>query len=466
MDDYFECHAASKADKKTQKPAQDYWPYADDDLTCNWVLFSYMSLKAVPGTNDIFSQAKEFAFREPVFRFITQTAEKVLTSSGAQMIHTPIFEYAEVLQKSVGVTSDIVVKKELYMFEDRGGRVLGLRPEPTAGVMRAYLEHGMKVWPQPVRLFTWGPIFRAERHQKGRYKQFHQVDYEAIGLTDPLVDAECIALMYRIYREVGLNDLEVKLGSVGDPEDRLRYNAYLRETFQPHLDRLSEDSRVRVETNPMRILDSKSEGDQALIAELKVKPLLEYLGPEARGFHGSVAKYLDALGVPYSVDPSIVRGLDYYVRTAWEIHHAKIGAKSALGGGGRYDGLAEMLGGPKGVGGVGFGIGIERVAIALEGEGVQLPSEPSPDLYLVPLDETAKTEALSLANRLRPKFRVELGYSVKKIGKAIEDASKRKARYVGLLGEGERSRATVTLKHLDSGQQTEVKLNELEQRLI
>lgn len=414
-----------------------------------------MSLKAVPGTNDIFSQAKDYAFREPIFRHITKTAEKVLLSSGAQIIHTPIFEYAEVLQKSVGATSDIVVKKEMYMFEDRGGRILGLRPEPTAGIMRAYLEHGMKVWTQPVRLFTWGPIFRAERHQKGRYKQFHQVDYEAIGSADPLVDAECIALMYQIYREVGLQDLEVKLGSVGDPEDRLRYNAYLRELFAPYAERLSEDSRVRVEANPMRILDSKSEGDQALIAELKVKPLLEYLGPEARAFQDAVARYLDGLGVPYSVDPSIVRGLDYYVRTAWEIHHAKIGAKSALGGGGRYDGLAEMLGGPR-VPGVGFGIGIERVAIALEGEGINLPADLKPDLYLAPLDEAAKLEALSLAMQLRPEWRVEVGYSVKKVGKSIEDALKRGARFVGLLGEGERAKGVVAIKNLETGIQTEV----------
>lgn len=214
-------------------------------------------LKSVPGTNDIFSQSKEYAFREPVFRYIVETAQKVLASSGAQPIHTPIFEYAEVFQKGVGLTSDIVVKKEMYVFEDRGERLLALRPEPTASIVRAYNEHGMKVWPQPVRLFTWGPIFRAERHQKGRYKQFHQVDYEAIGSADPLVDAESIALMVKIYRELGLQGLEVKLGSVGDPEDRLRYNAYLRELFRPHVKRLSQDSQARLESNPMRILDSK-----------------------------------------------------------------------------------------------------------------------------------------------------------------------------------------------------------------
>jgi len=421
-------------------------------------------LKSVPGTNDIFSQSKEYAFREPVFRYIVETAQKVLASSGAQPIHTPIFEYAEVFQKGVGLTSDIVVKKEMYVFEDRGERLLALRPEPTASIVRAYNEHGMKVWPQPVRLFTWGPIFRAERHQKGRYKQFHQVDYEAIGSADPLVDAESIALMVKIYRELGLQGLEVKLGSVGDPEDRLRYNAYLRELFRPHVKRLSQDSQARLESNPMRILDSKDPGDQALLGELQVKPMLEFLGSESSAFHQAVQRYLERLGIPFHVDPSIVRGLDYYVRTAWEVHHRRIGAKSALGGGGRYDGLSEMLGGPR-VPGVGFGIGIERVAIALEEEGISIPPDPSPDLYLAPLDEAAKGEALSLAERLRPKFRVEIGYSVKKVGKALEEALKRGARYAGFLGEAERQKGVVALKHLASGEQREVRWEALEEAL-
>jgi len=412
-------------------------------------------LKAVPGTNDVFAQAKEYPFREPVFRYITQTAEEVLRSAGAQMIHTPIFEHLEVLQKGVGLTSDIVVKKEMYTLLDRGGRVLGLRPEPTASIVRAYNEHGMKVWPQPVRLFTWGAIFRAERQQKGRYKQFHQVDYEALGLSDPLLDAEAIALMVRIYKTLGLKELEVKLGSVGDPQDRQAYNQYLRELFRPHAERLSEDSRVRLEANPMRILDSKSESDQQIAADLQVRPMLEFLGDESRAFHQMVCHYLTQLGVTYSVDPNIVRGLDYYVRTAWEVHHARIGAKSALGGGGRYDGLSEMLGGPR-VPGVGFGIGIERVAIALEEEGVEIPADPSPILYLAPLDEAAKIEALALAEQLRPKIYVELGYSPRSPRKALEDALKKGARYVGFLGEGERTKGIITLKHLESGEQKEL----------
>lgn len=414
-----------------------------------------LMLRAVPGSNDIFPQAKEYPFREPVFRHIVRTAEEVLRNAGAQMIHTPIFEQLEVFQRGVGLTSDIVVKKEMFVLEDRGGRLLALRPEPTAAVVRAYNEHGMKVWPQPVRLFTWGPIFRGERPQKGRYRQFHQVDYEALGLADPLLDAEAIALMVRIYRTLGLRNLEVRLGSVGDPEDRARYNQYLRGLLMPHADRLSEESRARLEANPMRILDSKSEQDQAVLAELGVRPMLEFLGEEAQAFHEQVCRYLERLGVAYTVDPSLVRGLDYYVRTAWEVHHMAIGAKSALGGGGRYDGLSEMLGGPR-VPGVGFGIGIERVAIALEQEGVVVPPDPSPTLYLAPLDEPAKIEALALAEQLRPRVYVEIGYTPKSPRKALEDALRKGAQYVGFLGEAERARGVITLKHLQSGEQREV----------
>jgi len=412
-------------------------------------------LKAVPGTNDVFAQAREYPFREPVFRYIIRTAEEVLRGAGAQMIHTPVFEYLEVFQKGVGLTSDIVVKKEMFVLEDRGGRLLALRPEPTASIVRAYNEHGMKVWPQPVRLFTWGPIFRGERQQKGRYKQFHQVDYEALGLADPLLDAEAIALMVRIYKTLGLKNLEVKLGSVGDQGDRLQYNQYLRNLFEPYAQALSQDSRTRLETNPMRILDSKSERDQQIITELQPRPMLEFLGQEARAFHEQVCRYLDRLGVAYTVDPCMVRGLDYYVRTAWEIHHAQIGAKSALGGGGRYDGLSEMLGGPP-LPGVGFGIGVERLAIALEQEGVSIPADPSPTLYLAPLDEPAKIEALALAEQLRPKISVEIGYTPKSPRKALEDALKKRARYVGFLGESERAKGVITLKHLESGEQKEL----------
>jgi histidyl-tRNA synthetase len=419
-------------------------------------------LRSVPGTFDLLPQGQPLS--EPAFRAIVQAAEAVLQASGAIPVATPILEYAELFQRGVGVTSDIVVRKEMYTLSDRGERLLALRPEPTAALVRAYHEHGMKVWPQPVRLYTYGPIFRAERHQRGRYRQFHQIDYEALGLSDPLLDAEAIALMVRIYQHLGLRQLEVRLASLGDPADRQRYNAYLRELLAPHAERLSPESQSRLELNPLRILDSKSDTDQALLEELSPEPLSAFLGPAAQAFQEAVERYLKALGIPFVYDPKLVRGLDYYVRTAWEVHHQGVGAKSALGGGGRYDGLSEMLGaGP--LPGVGFGIGIERLALALSQEGWSPPAPPRPDLIVAPLDDEARLEALRLAEALRPEIRVELLYTPRAPGKALEEALKRKARFIAFLGSEERAKGELTLRDLDRGEQRSLSLSQLREHL-
>ncbi len=259
------------------------------------------------------------------FRHVTDTARTVLERGGAAFIATPIFEEAELVKRGVGGSTDIV-RKEMFMvhyFGDHGGYVL--RPEGTAGIVRAFIENGLKQLPSPLKLWTHGPMFRAENVQKGRLRQFHQVDYEVLGSADPLVDAEAIWLMVQVVEALGLTGVGVKLGSIGDPEDRDTYNAYLRELFTPHAERLSADSQDRLTRNPMRILDSKSKEDQAIIAELAVKPMLDFLGTDAEAHFAAVRAYLDAWGVAYEVDPSIVRGLDYYRRTAWELHHAHIG---------------------------------------------------------------------------------------------------------------------------------------------
>ncbi|MCD0175406.1 histidine--tRNA ligase, partial [Deinococcus sp. 14RED07] len=273
--------------------------------------------------------------------WVVETARRVLERAGAQRIDTPLFEEADLVKRGVGGSTDIVRKEmfTVYYFGDHGGYIL--RPEGTASIVRAFLQNGLKQLPSPLKLWTHGPMFRAERQQRGRLRQFHQVDYEVLGGSDALVDAEAIALMVGVVRELGLTGVRVKLGSIGDPEDREAYNAYLRDLFTPHLERLSDDSRDRLTRNPMRILDSKSEDDQTLIAQLNVKPMLDFLGEDARANFDAVQGYLRDWGVEFDVDPSIVRGLDYYRRTAWELHHEGVGAKSALGGGGRYDGLAE-----------------------------------------------------------------------------------------------------------------------------
>ncbi len=405
-------------------------------------------IKAVRGTRDLFGPALAYK------RWIEDAAGRILEAAGALEIETPLLEEAPVFERGVGEGTDIV-QKEMYSFADRGGRRLVLRPEGTAGVMRAFLEHGMKVWPFPVKLFYRGPMFRAERPQKGRYRQFYQVGYEAVGLAEPAVDAEAIALLVDLLRELGLRDWTLKVSTVGDPEDRARYNTYLRETLTPFAEALSPESRERLRRNPLRILDSKDTSDQAVLERAGIRPLWDFLSDEARTHYQRVKHFLDELGIPYEEDPRLVRGLDYYVRTAFEVHHHRLGAQAALGGGGRYDGLTALLGGPS-LPGVGWAVGTDRILLALEAEGIPAPKPRGLDLYLVPLDEEAVAEALAIAQQLRPDFRTELSYHPRRPIKGIREAERRGAWIVAFLGEGERDRGTISVKRLDTGEQTEL----------
>ncbi|HEX7040867.1 MAG TPA: histidine--tRNA ligase [Trueperaceae bacterium] len=403
-----------------------------------------MKARSVKGTSDVLPEQQE------AWRRVEAAAERVLGNAGAGRVTVPLFEYAEVFEKSVGESSDIVVQKEMYVFEDRGGRVLALRPELTAGIMRAFVEHGMHTRPLPVKLWGTGAAFRAENVQRGRYRQFHQVDYEVVGSDSPLADAEAVHLMYEVLSACGLTRHVMLVGSVGDPEDRAAYNAYLRERLEPHRAELSPVSRERLRLNPMRVLDSKDEGDQRLIAELE-RPL-DRLGEASRAHFEQVRRYLDDWGVPYRVDKGLVRGLDYYRRTAWEAHHEGIGAQSALGGGGRYDGLLKLLGGPD-LPATGWAFGVERVLDALGEEGATSPGERAPHLFIVPLDDEAVGEAAALAVRLRRRGRVEYAYQRRAPGKGLSEADRRGATHAALRGESERAQGVWQLKDLASGEQ-------------
>ncbi len=398
--------------------------------------------------------------RASAFRHVTETAQRVLERAGAQFISTPLFEEADLVKRGVGGSTDIVRKEmfTVYYFGDHGGFIL--RPEGTAGIVRAYLQNGLKQLPAPLKLWTHGPMFRAENVQKGRLRQFHQVDYEVLGSADALVDAEAVALMVDVVRELGLKNVRVKLGSIGDPDDRETYNTYLRDLFSPHLERLSDDSKDRLTRNPMRILDSKSAEDQHLLTELKVRPMLDFLGPEAAAHFGQLQGYLKDWNIEFDVDPSIVRGLDYYRRTAWELHHEGVGAKSALGGGGRYDGLSEQLGGPV-VPGIGWAFGIERLLLALEAEGVSLPAPRGPLLYLAALDEENVPYAATLARKAQAFIRAEFAYRAMKPGSAFKDAERRGAVWAGLIGSEEAANGTLSLKNMQSGEQKVVRVEEL-----
>ncbi|UQN06044.1 histidine--tRNA ligase [Deinococcus sp. QL22] len=422
-----------------------------------------MAINRPKGTNDLLPEGtpalKSFASAS-AHTHLTTIARSVLERAGAQFIATPIFEEAELVKRGVGGSTDIV-RKEMFTvtyFGDHGGFIL--RPEGTAGIVRAFLQNGLKQLPAPLKLWTHGPMFRAENVQQGRYRQFHQVDYEVLGSADALVDAEAIALMVDVVRALGLTGVRVKLGSIGDPADRDNYNEYLRGVFSPQLERLSDDSRDRLTRNPMRILDSKSAEDQALIRELSVRPMLDFLGAEAAAHFAEVQAYLAAWGVDYDLDPSIVRGLDYYRRTAWELHHEGVGAKSALGGGGRYDGLSAQLGGPE-VPGIGWAFGIERLLLALEAEGVGLPQTPGPLLYLASMDAENVGLAAQTALSARAVARVEFAYKAQKPGNAFRDAERRRARYAAVIGTDEAQRRVLNLKNLASGEQREVALDDL-----
>jgi histidyl-tRNA synthetase len=427
-----------------------------------------MALQRPKGTSDHLpdgSPKLSLDTQARAFQYVIDTARTVLERSGAGFIATPIFEDPELVKRGVGETSDIVTKEmfTVYYFGEHGGFIL--RPEGTASIVRAYLQNGLKQLPSPLKLWTHGPMFRAENVQKGRLRQFHQLDYEVIGGDDPLIDAEAIAVMMSVIGATGLRQVTLKLGSVGDPADRERYNSYLREQFGPRREALSPESLLRLERNPMRILDSKSADDQTLIRELAVRPMLDFLGEEAQAHFTQVRAYLDAWGVPYELDPSLVRGLDYYRRTAWEVHHAGVGAKSALGGGGRYDGLAAQLGGQE-TPGIGWALGIERLLIAMSGEGALLPPTPGPVIYLAALDEALVGQVAKLGLELRSAVRAEFAYRALKPAGALRDAGRRGAVYAGLIGSEEAGRGVVTLKHLGSGVQREVELSELQAALL
>ncbi len=395
------------------------------------------------------------------WRHIVESARTVFEHAGAGEIHTPIFEQSGVFAKAVGESSDIV-RKEMFSFTDRGGRDLTLRPEATAAIVRAYIEHGMGSLVTPVRLWTFEPMFRGERPQRGRERQFHQLGYEMLGLSEALADAECIEVGFQLLKNLNIQNFQIHIGSVGDPEDREKYNQYLRAQLSPHHTRLSNDSQERLVLNPMRIIDSKDKADQALLQELNLKPMLDFLGEAALAHFQLLQKYLTDWAVPFVVDASIVRGLDYYRRTAFEfIHlHEKLAACATILAGGRYDGLAEILGGQP-TPGVGWGCGVERVLLAFEAESIVVQDASAPIAYVVPLDELSLSPAYKLASDLRQNFKVICASKVKPVGKALQDAEKRGAAFAIILGENERENNTVTIKNLNTREQIMIKKTQL-----
>ncbi|NUW37279.1 histidine--tRNA ligase [Nonomuraea sp. SMC257] len=373
--------------------------------------------------------------------------------AGYARMETAVFEDTQLFARGVGESTD-VVSKEMYTFTDRGGRSLTLRPEFTAGVLRAVLEYGLHRGQLPVKVWTDGPVFRAEAPQEGRYRQFYQLDLEAIGSEDPAVDAETIALAWQWYSSIGLTQVRLLLNSLGCKECRPIYRARLQE-FLRGLD-LDEATRARIEINPLRVLDDRR---PEVRAQLEDAPLIgDHLCADCKAYHDRVKQLLADLGIPWEDTPRLVRGLDYYTRTTFEFDHPLLGAQSGIGGGGRYDGLSEAIGGPP-LPGIGFGLGLDRTVIALEREGVAPATPPRCEVYGVALGEEAARAMFKLLSELRAAgVAADMAFGGKGLKGAMKGADRSGARFALILGERDLAAEAVQLKDLTTAEQTEVPL--------
>lgn len=394
--------------------------------------------------------------RSSSFEFVRESLIAPARTAGYQLIELPVFEDTDLFKRGVGESTD-VVSKEMYTFEDRGGRSITLRPEGTAGVMRSVIEHGLDRGQLPVKVWYSGQFFRAERPQAGRYRQFYQVGIEAIGLDDPAIDAEVIAIADAGFKALGLKQYRLEITSLGDAQSRAAHKVDLLK-FIATLD-LDEATAARAAINPLRLFDDKREEMKKAMADAPL--LVNYLNESSRAHFDQVIQYLDALHISYTLNPRMVRGLDYYTGTTFEFVHELLGAQSGIGGGGRYDGLMEQLGGQS-LSGIGFGLGVDRALLAAEAEGVIGSDSFVSDLFIIPLGESAKVQALTIASELRAKGKkVEIAFGDRALKGAMKGADKSGAMHVIVLGDSEISSETVLLKEMKSGAETSVKINSL-----
>lgn len=413
-------------------------------------------IKMPRGTQDILpEQTKQW-------RYIENKLDELMQLYNYKEIRTPIFESTDLFARGVGDSTD-VVQKEMYTFKDKGDRSITLRPEGTAAVVRSYIEHKMQGDPnQPVKLYYNGPMFRYERKQKGRYRQFNQFGVEAIGAENPSIDAEVLAMVMHIYRSFGLQHLKLVINSVGDMDSRKEYNEALVEHFEPVIGDFCADCQSRLYTNPMRILDCKIDKDKEAV---KTAPkITAYLNEESKAYFEQVKTYLDDLDIPYVEDPTLVRGLDYYTHTAFELmmdNPNYDGAITTLCGGGRYNGLLELLDGPNQTG-IGFALSIERLLLALEEEGIELNVEDDFDLFIVTMGEQAERYAVKLLNQLRQQgVKADKDYLNRKIKGQMKQADRLNARYTIVIGDQELENQSIDIKDMTTGESTTVKLDAL-----
>jgi histidyl-tRNA synthetase len=409
-------------------------------------------IRAVKGTRDLLPPDTS------VWNHVEQTAREVFRRFRYSEIRTPIFEQTELFARGVGEETDIVTK-EMYTWEDRDGSSLTLRPENTASVIRAFIEHRLDQRPGLQKLYYMGPMFRRERPQKGRFRQFYQIGAEVIGSESPLVDGEVIEMVVTYLREVGLTDFKLLINSVGDPESRARYVAKLREELQGVKHQLSEDNQRRADTNPLRVLDSKEPQDEPIIAALP--SIHEFLNDATRAHFETVLNYLTAAGIEYEVRPRLVRGLDYYTRTTFEIVHGALGAQNSVLGGGRYDGLAESLGSKVRSPGIGYSIGADRLVMSLqETRAAALPQEKV-HFAMLAIGDAAMTRNLALARALRARGATVEVFFEGKLKRAMDLANRLNVERVVILGEDEMARDVFVVKDMETGEQSNLSESEI-----
>ena len=394
--------------------------------------------------------------RSAAFEFVRESLIEPARKAGYQLIELPVFEDTELFTRGVGESTD-VVSKEMYTFLDRGDRSITLRPEGTAGVMRAVIEHGLDRGQLPAKLWYSGQFFRAERPQAGRYRQFYQVGIEAIGLDDAAIDAEVIAIADAGFKAIGLSKYRLEITSLGDADSRAAHRVDLVKFIASM--KLDEATAARAALNPLRLFDDKRPEIKDAMATAPL--LVDYLSESSRAHFEQVKKYLDVLGITYILNPRMVRGLDYYTGTTFEFVHELLGAQSGIGGGGRYDGLMAELGGQS-LSGIGFGLGVDRALLAAEAEGVISENSFVSDLFIIPLGDAAKEMAMKIAHQLRSANKsVEIAFGDRALKGAMKGADKSGARYVIVLGDSEISSATVELKEMKTGATSSVKIDSL-----
>ncbi|MFP4198623.1 MAG: histidine--tRNA ligase [Halanaerobium sp.] len=411
-----------------------------------------MKFNAPRGTNDILPPDTL------KWQYIEKKTHEIFSNYNYQEIRTPIFEYTELFQRGIGEVTDIV-EKEMYTFEDKGGRSITLRPEGTASVIRSFLENKIYGQAQPTKYYYIGPMFRYERPQSGRFRQFHQLGVEAIASNDPALDAEIISLGIRLLQDFGLNDLELHLNSVGCGECRPNYVDKLKDYLNENREELCDNCKSRIDKNPLRVLDCKNKNCQSVISN--APKITDNLCQSCAEHFDQVQDYLNILDLDYIINPLLVRGLDYYTNTAFEIKDNALGAQDTVFGGGRYNGLAEEIGN-RDLPGIGFALGIERLLLSLEAKDIQLPVESGVDLYITVIGDRAKKESFKLLDQLRNSgFRTEMDYLDRGVGSQMKSADRMNAEYTIIIGEDELNNNSATIRNMKSGEEKEIQLNNL-----